>query len=238
MANRRDESLDTAHVMYPEPSDASSIADGSTGLLQSFSNEGGIDGQAEPQRGRARSQEIDRDPSDGQVAAIAIDGRTRAGSECAGLLFVINVLRDAGLIDPLLDDPALAQRSSRWILHRLALALVPAEPGDAAVLAFAGLGPHEMPPASEEEMPAADERAALLRHARLCIEHTCARFEDPAGDCFYNVCARHGEIVAEPGWIEIRFPLSTIATDIRRAGLDLDPDYVDWLGLVMKFTYV
>jgi hypothetical protein len=43
--------------------------------------------------------------------------------------------------------------------------------------------------------------------------------------------------VTEPGWIELRFSLDEVSTEIRRAGLDLDPGYVPWLGVVMRFIY-
>ena len=39
------------------------------------------------------------------------------------------------------------------------------------------------------------------------------------------------------GSIEVRFPLSAVDTRVRRAGLDLDPDFVPWLGCVVRFSY-
>jgi len=51
------------------------------------------------------------------------------------------------------------------------------------------------------------------------------------------VCHRSAEIVADPGWIDVRFSLDEVATEIRRAGLDLDPGYVPWLGVVVRFIY-
>jgi hypothetical protein len=51
------------------------------------------------------------------------------------------------------------------------------------------------------------------------------------------VCSRPAQIVAEPGWIEARFSLDDVSLDIRRAGLDLDPQWVPWLGIVLRFVY-
>jgi hypothetical protein len=51
------------------------------------------------------------------------------------------------------------------------------------------------------------------------------------------VCVRPAEIVADPGWIEVRLPLDSVSTELRRAALDLDPGYLPWLGLVVKFVY-
>ncbi len=165
--------------------------------------------------------------------------RDTAHSDWAGLLFLINVLRDTASIDALLDDVALAARPAAWVLHRLALLLVPADPSDAAVLVFAGLRPGQLPAEFADDPPSEDEQLALLRHARGCVERTCERLgTDASEQVLYAVCARRGEIVADPGWIEVRFPIDTVDLDVRRAGLDLNPDYVSWLGLVLKFAYV
>ena len=52
-----------------------------------------------------------------------------------------------------------------------------------------------------------------------------------------GVCARPAQIVTEPGWIEAHFSLEDVSLDIRRAGLDRDPDWVPWLGIVLRFVY-
>jgi hypothetical protein len=51
------------------------------------------------------------------------------------------------------------------------------------------------------------------------------------------VCRRHAEILAEPGWIDVKLALDEVSTDIRRAGLDLNPGYIPWLGIVVRFVY-
>jgi hypothetical protein len=33
------------------------------------------------------------------------------------------------------------------------------------------------------------------------------------------------------------FSIREVVTEIRRAGLDLDPGFIPWLGVVMKFYY-
>jgi hypothetical protein len=33
-------------------------------------------------------------------------------------------------------------------------------------------------------------------------------------------------------------PLNTVDIDIRRAGLDIDPGWIGWLGSVVRFCYV
>ena len=44
------------------------------------------------------------------------------------------------------------------------------------------------------------------------------------------VCRRPAHIVADPGWIEARFSLQDVSVEIRRTGLDIDPDYLPWLS--------
>ena len=51
------------------------------------------------------------------------------------------------------------------------------------------------------------------------------------------VCHRRGEIVADPGWIEVRLSLTDVETAIRGAGLDLDAGHIPWLGVVVRFVY-
>ncbi|MEU9372832.1 hypothetical protein AB0D94_03510 [Streptomyces sp. NPDC048255] len=62
-----------------------------------------------------------------------------------------------------------------------------------------------------------------------------------AGDPVAVVAAlarRGGRIVAEPGWIEVRLAVADVDVAVRRAGLDLDPGWVPWLGAVVRYVYV
>ena len=52
-----------------------------------------------------------------------------------------------------------------------------------------------------------------------------------------EVAARYGEIVAEPGWIDVHLRLEDIDLDVRLAGLDFDPGWIPWLGCVVRFVY-
>jgi len=45
-------------------------------------------------------------------------------------------------------------------------------------------------------------------------------------------------VVADGGWIELRLPLDAVDTALRRAGLDLHPDFVPWLAAVVRVVYV
>ena len=52
--------------------------------------------------------------------------------------------------------------------------------------------------------------------------------ESPAGP---------GRVTGSPGWLEVRLPLSAVDLTIRRAGLDIDPGWLPWLGAVVRYVY-
>jgi hypothetical protein len=162
------------------------------------------------------------------------DLRQRARTRFGGLLFLLGVVEELGLLDEI--ETAMPHRLFRWALHCLALTLVPAEPDDPAVLAFAGLQPEATPPSAEEEdRPSEDEQAICVRWTHRIRQHLREMLDDPQPLSF--VCYRDAEIVADPGWIEVRLSLQDVSTAIRRAGLDLDPGWVPWLGVVVRFVY-
>jgi hypothetical protein len=98
------------------------------------------------------------------------------------------------------------------------------DPRDPALLAFSGLAPDDDPPAWLDPAGTTDLQPVLdrLRHLGLDLE---------------QVCRRQAIIIADPGWLEARFSLDDVDVDIRRAGLDLDPGWLPWLGVVVRFTY-
>ncbi len=161
-----------------------------------------------------------------------------------GLLFLLPVLDDLRVPDEAMRSGALARRPLRWSLHRLALTLVPVDARDPAALAFAGLAPDADPPGDDGE-PWGDAELDALAAIRERVEaHLRARLDRPdalpdalSGELVELVCRRSGEIVFDPGWIELRLPLDEVSTEIRRAGLDLDPGWIPWLGAVVRFVY-
>jgi hypothetical protein len=80
-------------------------------------------------------------------------------------------------------------------------------------------------------LEAAAERIALELRRRL------RREDEPAQAMLLATCRRDAEIVADPGWIEVRYALDDVDVGVRRAGLDLDPGWLPWLGCVVRFTY-
>ena len=168
--------------------------------------------------------------ADGEVET----GRTSRPTLWAGLLFLLNTAEQAEVPGSLLEDPAFAARTLPWVLHGIASQLVPAAADEPAVLAFAGLVD---PPTSP---PSGLEQQRLAAHAIRWAAATAARLErhdeDPLA-VVAEVALRRGDVVIEPGWVEMHLPLTDVDVDIRRAGLDIDPGWVPWLGSVVRFVY-
>lgn len=166
--------------------------------------------------------------------------RNRGFTEFGGLLFLLPTLEHSGVIDEIIASEQFAGRTLGWFLHGLALGLLPARGDDPAVLAFCGLAPHTPLPWKDE--PGADEtEKQLLAHWRLKIIDTLSAQvsgQDMEPErLLYTVCCRKAEIVVDPGWFEVIFSLRDVSTEIRRAGLDLDPGFIPWLGVIIKYYY-
>ena len=168
-------------------------------------------------------------------------GRTGHG----GLLFLLNLAGDLGWPEALLQHCApRGARSPRWCLHQLALVLQPLGASDPAALAFAGLLPGEPAPDTDQPPPSAAEAALIAQlrddlvhalRARCCVDPPEA--SPDRAQLLASVCQRPAQIVADPGWLEVHFSLADVNTTLRAAGLDLDPGWLPWLGLVVKFIY-
>ncbi len=163
-------------------------------------------------------------------------GATRLG----GLLFLLGLLEDLGLPGEIAAASTRTGRSFRWTLHLLGLTLTSAAPDDPAVLAFAGLLPDEPPPSQDEDPPSPEERetcAAWSERIAAELRVLLRREEEPSAAVLDRLCRRHARIVADPGWIEAHLSLDEVSMDVRRAGLDLDPGWISWLGVALRFVY-
>jgi hypothetical protein len=157
-------------------------------------------------------------------------------TDWAGLLFFLATAAEAGLPEAVLSDEVLADQPLSWTFYQLARRLIPAAgPTDPALFALAGLVPGDEP-----QQPLAAEAAHLDMHAGGWARVTAARLGQAERDAFDvagEVAPRTGSIVASPGWIEVHLDLADVDIDVRRAGLDLDPGWVPWLGVVVIFVY-
>ena len=132
----------------------------------------------------------------------------------------------------------LGRRDFSWVLHQLALTLTGTGPSDPAALAFAGLPPDAEPPSITEDPANETEAAAVLELVELILERLRVLLEpETEMNLIEFVCCRRAQLVVDPGWIEVRFSLDDLSTEIRRAGLDLNPGYISWLGIVVSFVY-
>ncbi|MFO7567700.1 MAG: hypothetical protein R6X02_33975 [Enhygromyxa sp.] len=176
-----------------------------------------------------------------------LDARARGRSEWAGLLLLIPVLRRDGLYSELDAIAEALALDFRALLHAFGRALVPASVAaeDPALLGFVGLTPDADPPTLSPEQAgqlALSERFAELRTRLIAaLEARLApRTHRPSrGEALLAwLLRRRGELIGEPGWLELHLELREVDTDIRRAGLDLNPDWVPELGAVLRFVYV
>jgi hypothetical protein len=169
-------------------------------------------------------------------APLRAEGLTHFG----GLLFLLRLVDELAIPERVLASPVLCARGLPWLQHRLALTLQPLAPDDPAALAFCGLPPGAPPPSMHEPLPSPEERESIEAFATEIRGALVEILPEPARapeKLMQFVCRRAARIVADPGWIEARFSLLDVSTEIRRIGLDLDPNYVPWLGIVVRFVY-
>ena len=182
-------------------------------------------------------------PDDAAVAvAVAVDVDSAiepivGHSEHAGLLLLLPLLEPCGVL-ALLDDERVWPASS-WplALHRFATSLVPLAADDAAALAFCGRRPTDAVPRPFARLSTAQSealaRASDLLHAALVLRLPAWR----GAGLIERVALRRGRIQADPAWFEVRYALRDVSIDLRRAALDLDPGFIPWLGIVLRYVY-
>ena len=191
-------------------------------------------------------------PASGDVEPV----NRRFVTEWAGLLFLLPVVERTGLVTRALEGPgasfglrrllyAVGQALGRRLVHPAGL-----DPDDPALLVWCGLAPGQDPPDGDPvgvdpvgvdpgdtiESVAEEETDRLVAELRRLLAPDPIAEADEA-ELLSAVCARHGLVVADPGWIDVHLALDDVSTVVRRAGLDLDPGYRPWLGVVVRFRY-
>jgi hypothetical protein len=170
--------------------------------------------------------------------------RKAAVTNAGGLAYLLNAISRIELPAKVMRDHRLTMRGLRWTMHQLGVALLSLEPNDPAALAFAGLLPGAPPPTLGLDPPSDDESAAIDECGTMviaCLRRGLADRLEPADisdDALIDfVCRRRAKILGDPGWIEVHFSIEETSPEIRFAGLDLDPGWIPWLGVVVKFIY-
>jgi hypothetical protein len=135
-------------------------------------------------------------------------------SHWSGLWLLLPLLQRCGLDDA--DDPraawaaALAAACSRF-------GVPDADPLQTAIAAL------ELPPASDDGQAwLRRSRGLALREARLPLR---------------RIAWRRGSARVSAERVDIEFPAAAADVRIRRAGFDIDPGFVPWLGRVVRFHY-
>ena len=168
----------------------------------------------------------------------------------AGLALVVPALLRVGATDLLARHPVLlANQLPQRLITRLADRL--AVPDDDPVRDLARIDPVARVPATvpvdfippdawqgldrnaaaaSGTIPLADAGAALMR-VMLRYLHRHARMN------VAELIPRPGAIVATPTHFDVVFDSRWVDIRLRRAGLDLDPGWVPWLGRVVQFHY-
>jgi hypothetical protein len=166
--------------------------------------------------------------------------RSQALTGFGGLLYLLHLVGALKIPERAMASAAVAARGLKWFQHRLALALQPMEPDDPAGLAFSGLGPLTEHPSLRQPPPSLKEQEFIDALALEVQNALRESFSEPMGTpekLMQFVCRRRAQVVADPGWLEIRFCLDDVSVEVRRLGLDIDPGYLPWLGVVVKFVY-
>ncbi|SHN83743.1 hypothetical protein SAMN05660350_03482 [Geodermatophilus obscurus] len=231
----------TGRGIRPGPSDPPSHPAGSGTLDAPQAGGAGTEPAAAPPPPAAPG-----DPAPGGPAEATAHRAPAGATGWGGLLFLLPVVADLALPQRVADDPRRFGPVLRLVLHELARTIVaradpdghPAAADDPAVLAFAGLPPTAPPPrllrADLRLDPEVDAVAATLAER---LPRTARDGDRAAGELFLAVCRRRAVVVADPGWIDVELDPEEVDVEVRRAGLDLDPGYVPWLGCVVRFRY-
>ena len=188
--------------------------------------------------------EADATAEEGAPAAQAAAGDAAAADDTSGHTRLGGLLYLPPLL-PLCGALALLEETALWpslpqALHQLALRLWPLATDDPAALAFCGLAPRRPPPAMDDLDPgkAPAREDALHRAQDLLLHHLAQRLPDWRGAALLQrVLCRDARISADPGWIDVVYPMRDVSTELRRAAIDLDPGFLPWLGVVLRYRY-
>lgn len=161
-------------------------------------------------------------------------------AEFAGLFLLIPLMQRLDLVRRLLAEATLAGQPLAWLLWQLLSNLVDIPSQDPALKLFCGVAADQEWPFTPGDLAVNDHHHEVVqRYSEELLQGLldCIPWELTAADTMQRLCRRSARLFDECAWLELHFRLRDVDTDIRRAGLDLDPDFVPWLGKVVKFRY-
>lgn len=163
-------------------------------------------------------------------------------SRWGGLFYLLPLLeQQPGALASLAGAVPLAGRSLAWSLHHLlrlcaARADDPLPADDPALRILCNEDLDQPPP--EYAVPDVAAQALLELEAMQLLERVYAHLPARTATAGWSwLCRRRAQLRLDGAWLEVVFALADADTDIRRAGLDLDPGYVPWLAKVVKLRY-
>ena len=153
----------------------------------------------------------------------------------AGFLFLIPLLARAGLSRAIQGHPEWIDSHVPWrVLRSIAERLsIPEDDPVYLWLSASERGSSEQVQQEHSEC-VAKEVEAIVAQWRQAMRSWC-RLQAHLG--LANLVHRPGWVSCSQTHVEVWMPLSDIDLRIRRAGLDIDPGWVPWLGQVIRFHY-
>ena len=173
------------------------------------------------------------------------DAPRGALTEAAGLLFLLNAMTWLGIARVLDVQPALAEAG--FVVRLLARLAAHARVAPADPLlpwlqveiartagAFAALQPSAAGWPALLGPPRPARAGDLVRAWELAVRRVCRRV---ARLTVPEIVSRRGYVLLSRADIDVTLPLHTADIRVRRAGLDIDPGWLPWLGRVVRFHY-
>ena len=166
-----------------------------------------------------------------------------------GLFWLYNILlAHPEMVQNLLSHSVFETLDHRWVWCWLACHLLSEPcselPIDASirtvVIAFAGI----VDATEFDELISREPNNRQQTVLREVADDIKVKFLDkiqqsnPGSDISYvAVLRRNARIQHDGPWLEIEFSLNDVDINVRRAGLDADPGFIQWLGTVVRFSY-
>jgi len=159
-------------------------------------------------------------------------------TQWGGMFLLYGLMDQLALPQQMMNDNVLTERSFGWLLYHFARMLL-SQQDDASCLLFAGAIPGEPLLWEDENEPGEQEQEALHYHLKSLTDCLFERLEwqGESSEMLEWLCYRPAGLRIESGWLSVTFSLDAVDTRIRRAMLDLNPDYLPWLGRVVEIVY-